>query len=85
MGRRGLTSQKIFSIAKQLALASAGIDAAMRPGTIHEKVKWVMRDYTGWNMDTNTFEAGNLVRGYGPFVAVSLVQKVVQFANKLLR
>lgn len=72
-------------IAKAGALLAPAVMHLMSAGTRYEKTIWITRDYTGWNMQTDKWEPGYLLRGWGPVVGVSLGAAVFHKIMGLLR
>lgn len=77
-------SRQIFSAAKKIAFVADAAMIALGPGSGQEKLKWGIRDYTGYNADTRKWEPGYMVNAYGPPIGVHLAQKLYTFINKIL-
>lgn len=67
------------------ALLAPAIQHMMSGGSGQEKAKWILRDYTGWNIDTDSFAFGNLVRGWLPVVGTTIALKAAHKVIGLIR
>jgi len=54
------------------ALVAPGVYAAMQGGTWQERLSYALAKYTGYEAWNGQFNAGQLVEGYGPFLAATL-------------
>ena len=86
MGKKnGFNTQKIFKYLRLGALAMPAVNIALGTATPQEKLRIAMQRYTGFNMLNNTFNMQDLITGWGPFVATTLVTAGVPKLTKLIR
>jgi len=65
-------TRTVFKLIRLGALAAPALSHMTRAGTMQEKVKWVIRDYTGWDEDTGTWQGHYLLRGWGAYLGAVL-------------
>lgn len=54
------------------ALVANPVRIAMINASWEDKVTWIFQDYTGFNIQDGSFEAGRLAKGWGPYALACL-------------
>jgi len=65
--------QQVFKWLRIGALVAPGAIALTAEGTTHEKLTYVLAKYTGYEAWNRKFNFGQLIEGYAPFLATTLV------------
>jgi len=68
-----------------VALAAPAASVAMGSASPKEKIRVGVLWYTGWDMNNNRFDFGQLTKGWGAFVASSLVVLGIQKLRGIVR
>ena len=84
VGRGGFSQQKLFKLARMAAMLGPHAGVWMSAGTPAEKASASVRLLSGFDMNTGQFDIQNLVQGYGPLLATTVVTKVIPKISGLL-
>ena len=76
---------KIYGLARKVALFAPAIGRALGPGTAESKIDGIVADYTGYAMGQGDWNWERLKRGWMPYIATSAITKVIPAINKLIR
>lgn len=66
-------AQGLMKTARGIAVLADGIMIAVGGGSLQEKAKWVLRDYTAIDIDTNSVQPHYLAKGWGPYLVTAAV------------
>jgi hypothetical protein len=83
--RGGISSAKIFSSLRMLALVAPAAGVALGGGTGSDKVARGLEQYTGYNTATQSFNMAALKNGWSAFIAASVITAGVPKLNKLIK
>lgn len=85
MGKTNI-AQQVKKWTKIAALVGPAAYQALRTDrNPQDKVAEILYRYTGFWIKDGHFNAGKLVEGWGPYVAVNAVQKGVELMNRIIR
>lgn len=86
MGKRsGFNTQKLFKVIRMVALAAPHVQTALGAGTPQQKVNTAVAQLTGYSIADGTFAMERLAKGWGPYVAASLITYGIPKLNSLVR
>ena len=86
MARGKSLYRSVMKLIKVGAIVGPGVfEWTSSRGPTRHKVSEVLKVYSGFSIERGDFQLGRLVNGWGPYVAVNLVEKGLAFVNRLLR
>lgn len=81
----GFNTQKIFKVIRTAALIMPVASVVMGAGTPQQKISQVLANFTGYDINTGTFAAHRLAKGWGPFVVANLVTHGIPKLNSFIK
>lgn len=75
----------LYKLVRMGALAGPGIAVALSGGSGEEKIKDIIKVYTGWDTSNNRFDFQELMKGWTPFLGASLVTYGIPKLTGLIR
>ncbi len=83
--KMGLYQQKIFKLARMVALFGPHAAVWMSTASPQEKAAESIKLLSGFDMSTGQFDGSALVRGYGPLLAATAITALIPKASSMIR
>ena len=77
--------RSVVKLAKGVALLAPAVAEAVQPTSTLNKVSGIAVKYTGYDIVQRKWKLGKLVEGWGPYVGVSVGEKIVSKVNSIIR
>ena len=69
---------------RKIALVAPAIGIATAGGTPQEKINAAIGLYTGYDLNSRTFDPSKLLQGWGPYIGANIMTRAVPAITKLI-